>query len=76
MVSQFDFISQLLTVIPKRLVFCLMCGKCLGKDKPHYGKDHTRKFPKHTNFMVMPMIDPLLLDNPDEWFKIMKFNRE
>ena len=75
MVSQYDSIYQLLKTPPKRLVFCLICGECLGNDRPHYGKDHTRKFPTHKNFMVMPMIDPLLLDDPDEWFKIMKFNR-
>lgn len=75
MVSQYDSIYQLLTVRPKRLVFCLICGECLGKDRPHYNEEHIRKFPTHKNFMVMPMIDPLLLVNPDEWFKIMKFNR-
>lgn len=62
-------------VMPKRLVFCLMCGECLGNPKPHYGEDHKREFPGHTNFMVMPMIDPLLLDDPDAWFKRMNFNR-
>ncbi len=62
-------------VRPIRLVFCLVCGECLGKDRPEYDKDHTKEFPTHKNFMVMPMIDPLLLDNPDEWFKRMNFNR-
>lgn len=62
-------------VPPRRLVFCLVCGECLGNDRPYYGKEHTSEFPSHTNFMVMPMIDPLLLDNPDEWFKRLNFNR-
>ncbi len=64
-----------MNVPPKRLVFCLVCGERLGKDRPHYGKDHTMEFPTHRNFMVMPMIDPLLLDDPDSWFKRMNSNR-
>lgn len=64
-----------MNVPPKRLVFCLMCGDCLGKDKPNYGKEHKDRFPTHRNFMVMPMIDPLVLDDPDSWFKRMNSNR-
>lgn len=63
-------------VRPKRLVFCLVCGECLGNDKPQYDKDHTREFPSHKNFLVMPMIDPLLLDDPDLWFRRMKYNQK
>ena len=59
----------------KRLAFCLICGECLGKDRPNYDEDHKRKFPTHRNFMVMPMIDPLLLDDPDEWFRRMNSRR-
>lgn len=55
-----------MNVPSKRLVFCLICGECLGKDRPQYDREHTSKFPSHTNFMVMPVIDPLLLDNLDE----------
>ncbi len=64
-----------MNVPPRRLVFCLVCGECLGKDKPNYGKEHTSKFSTHEKFMVMPMIDPLLLDNPDEWFKQINLKR-
>ena len=63
------------SVRPKRLVFCLVCGECLGKDKPQYGKDHTGKSSSHTNFLVIPMIDPFVLDDPDSWFKRMNSNR-
>ena len=52
-----------------------MCGECLGKDRPDYGKEHKEKFPTHTNFIVKPMIDPLVIDDPDEWFRRMKYNR-
>lgn len=60
---------------PKRLAFCLICGECLGKDRPQFSKEHKEKFSTHTNFMVMLMIDPLLLDDPDAWFRRMNFNR-
>lgn len=60
---------------PKRLAFCLVCGECLGKDRPQFKKEHKEKFSSHKNFLVMPMIDPLLLDDPDEWFRRMNFNR-
>ena len=61
---------------PKRLVFCLVCGKCLGKDKPNCEKFHRFIFPRHENFIVMPMYDPLLLDDPDKWFRRMNFNKQ
>ena len=76
MVSQYDSIYQLLKIPPKRLAFCLICGECLGKDRSQFSKEHTSEFPTHRNFVVMTMIDSLVLDDPDEWFKRMKFNRE
>lgn len=59
----------------KRLAFCLVCGECLGKDRPEFSKEHKEKFLTHKNFIVIPMIDPLLLDDPDAWFRRMNFNR-
>ena len=64
-----------MNIPPKRMVFCLVCGEYLGKDKPNYGKEHTSEFPTHKNFVVIPLIDPLLLDDPDSWFKRMNFPR-
>jgi len=61
---------------PKRLAFCLVCGEYLGKDRPQFSKEHKDRFPTHRNFVVMPMIDPLLLDDPDGWFRRMRFNQK
>ena len=60
---------------PKRLAFCLVCGECLGKDRPQYNKEHKEKFPSHIKFLIMPMIDPLVLDDPDAWFRRRGYNR-
>ena len=74
MVSQYDSIYQLLKIPPKRLAFCLICGECLGKDRSQFSKEHKDRFPTHRNFVVMPIIDPLMLDDPDSWFRRRKIN--
>jgi len=53
---------------PNNLVFCEICGECLGIERPNYAKEHLMKFPEHRRFLVKNMIDPLKLPNPDEWF--------
>ena len=53
----------------KRLVFCLDCGECLGAHSQLCARDHIKKHPTHDNFLVKTILDPLLLSNPDEWFK-------
>jgi len=53
----------------KKYVFCLICGECLGEEKPCYAKKHLAEFPTHTRFLTKTIIDPLRLPNPDEWFK-------
>ena len=52
----------------KQVVFCLDCGSCLGIYRPFYATEHLEKFPSHQNFLTITIIDPLVLDNPDEWF--------
>jgi hypothetical protein len=56
----------------KTIVFCLDCGECLGIHKPYCAKKHIQKFPTHDNFLVKKIVDPLILENPDEWFERMK----
>lgn len=51
------------------MVFCEICGACLGEERPNYAKEHLTLFPSHTSFLVKTLYDPLVLDNPDEWFK-------
>lgn len=53
----------------KKIVFCEICGECLGEERPFYAKKHIKKFPNHRSFLIKNIIDPLLLDNPDDWFK-------
>lgn len=52
-----------------RVVFCLDCGRYLGVHQPNCAKEHLKEFPDHKNFLVKTLIDPLILNNPDEWFK-------
>jgi hypothetical protein len=51
-----------------RLVFCEVCGECLGEETPYYAEEHLRLHPDHRRFLVKTILDPLLSDNPDEWF--------
>jgi len=59
-----------------RLIFCETCGECLGEERPNYAKEHLRLFPNHGSFLVKTLYDPLLLDNPDEWFTKKLTNRK
>ncbi|GBH33753.1 hypothetical protein NZNM25_05440 [Nitrosopumilus zosterae] len=52
-----------------KLVFCMDCGECLGEDRPNHAKHHLKKHPNHRKYLTIPIIDPLLLPNPDEWFR-------
>ncbi|MGI0057574.1 MAG: hypothetical protein ACREAK_09425, partial [Nitrosarchaeum sp.] len=56
-------------MIKNKIVFCQICGKCLGEEVPNYAKDHLKLFPNHKSFLVKTLYDPLLLDKPDDWFK-------
>jgi len=53
----------------KKMAFCLDCGVLLGDYKPGFAKNHLKKFPTHDRFLIKKLVDPLLLDDPDEWFK-------
>ena len=55
-------------MIKKQIVFCETCGECLGEEIPNYAKEHLILFPNHRSFLVKTLYDPLILDNPDEWF--------
>ena len=47
----------------------MKCGVNLGEERPNYAKQHLKQFPNHNSFLVKTLYDPLLLDNPDKWFK-------
>ena len=53
----------------EKIVFCSICGENLGGYKPKFAKEHLKKYPNHDSFIVMKLVDPLLLSNPDKWFK-------
>lgn len=46
--------------LTKRLVWCEVCGECLGNDdKPGWGAEHIKKYPNHKNFFSKKMRDTL-----------------
>ena len=53
----------------KKIVFCNICGECLGEYKPFFAKKHIKENPTHIGFLIKTIIDPLLLKDPDYWFK-------
>lgn len=58
-----------MNLINKKAVFCQVCGECLGEYRENYAQEHIQKHPSHNDFLVMNIVDPLILDNPDEWFR-------
>ena len=61
-----------MNLINKKAVFCQVCGECLGEYRENYAQEHLQKHPSHNDFFVKMIIDPLILDNPDEWFRKKK----
>lgn len=42
---------------------------CLGDFSSNYARKHLKEYPSHTNFLIKNLVDPLILQNPDFWFK-------
>ena len=55
-------------VLSSETVFCSICGKCLGKHRRGFAKDHLKQFPTHDSFLIKKLVDPLIMENPDQWF--------
>src|SRR5487761_957782 len=56
----------------KPLVFCLTCGACLGIHRPKFGKEHLKRFPSHTEFLVKKIKDPFDLPNINAYVNRLK----
>lgn len=52
----------------KTVVFCMDCGEYIGIHREGCANEHLKKYPYHSDFVVLTITDPLLLSNPDEWF--------
>jgi hypothetical protein len=57
-------------LINKRVVFCMLCGECLGEDRKYCAEEHIKNHPSHNDFIAMWIVDPLLLPNLDEWLQV------
>lgn len=42
-----------------QIVFCKVCGACLGKYRLYYGKEHLKQYPSHNDFLITNLVDPI-----------------
>lgn len=54
------------------LTIGVVCGECLGEYRENCANEDGEKYSTHNGFMVIRIKDPLLLSDPDEWFKKQK----
>ena len=58
--------------LTRELVFCLVCGECLGEHRPLFAKKHIEANPTHLSFLPKRIIDPLILNDLDSYIARLK----